>query len=244
MRPSMFVKVVGASLLIRFVAREQLDGTDHDRMGPGHDGAFRSPAERPGADTGPRGLGLWCGRPRGPVASSRCAGRGCLCGSARALFAGAFVVARRHAAPGCEAGGGAQAGHVDPPLRHQQLPTPLIDAGHGGQDRDRPRKGHGGGRRRCGRGGTQVGEYAGDLGPQRVERCLQEVDVGQLHGQPLPMMVPYQPGQRLLQYGDLAPQTPLGPRGHRRRIGPPVDQCRQHRPPRHAHDEPTRPTPT
>ena len=85
----MFVNVGGASPLIRFVAREPLDGTDHDRRGPGHEGRLRSP-------------------PRGQALRQGCA---------------VWVVG---------AGGGAQAGHVEPPRGHQERPTPLMDAGHGG----------------------------------------------------------------------------------------------------------------
>ena len=105
----MFVNVGGASPLLRFVAREPLDGTDHDRRGPGHEGPLRSPPRGQALKQGCRGLGRGGGR--------RC-----------------------------------QAGHVEPPRGHQERPTPLMDAGHGGQDRDRPRNGHGGGRRRwlCG----------------------------------------------------------------------------------------------
>ena len=87
-----------------------------------------------------------------------------------------------------------------------------------------------------GRGGTQVGAYAGDLGTQRVDLFVQEIDMGQLQRQQLPMMVADQSGQGLLQEGDLAAHPPMGQLGHRGRVGLSLDQGRQDRPPRHAHD--------
>jgi len=41
---STFVTVMGPQLLIRFVAGAPREGTDHDRVGDGHDGPFLAPA--------------------------------------------------------------------------------------------------------------------------------------------------------------------------------------------------------
>ncbi|SRR5882724_5978132 len=62
MFPAAFVNIGGSSLMIGFVARKHVEGTDHDRVGHSHDGAFLTPA---------RGQALIQGRHIGIL--SRCA---------------------------------------------------------------------------------------------------------------------------------------------------------------------------
>jgi hypothetical protein len=88
----MVVNVGGASLLIRFVAREHVEGTDHHRVGHRHNGAFLPPPGRQAMIQGRhvRALGQR-GRmrqwrqpsPQGPVPFP---------GFSRALCASTFVV--------------------------------------------------------------------------------------------------------------------------------------------------------
>src|SRR5919108_2872486 len=78
----------------------------------------------------------------GQLRQPRAQGLIALAGLPRALFPSALIVARGDAAPGRQAGGRAQASHIDAPFGHQQLPTPLVDPGHRVQERDGPREGH------------------------------------------------------------------------------------------------------
>ena len=74
-------------------------------------------------------------RPQGLMARTRPAGP---------LLASPIVMPRGDASPGRSPGRGANAGHVDPGLRHPALRPPLVKARNGVQEDDRPTK------RQCG----------------------------------------------------------------------------------------------
>jgi hypothetical protein len=212
--PSRFVTIVGSSCMRGCVAREQRAGTDDDRGGHRHEGACL-PA--------PRGQAVRQGRARGVLGASRrvrprrqarAQGAVALAGLACARCARAFVMPRRDPAPGGQAGGGTQARHREPPLGDPPLSTPVIDARHGVQPRDRPRTGQGGrrgGRRRGaahatggphrgrrgrrGRGGPARGAQAGDVSAPGVTLCRQDIDLGPRPRHPSSVMLPHPPGQ-------------------------------------------------
>jgi hypothetical protein len=141
--PLMVITVGGSSRMLGFVAGEPVEGTDHDRVRHGHEGAFLAPARgqpmiqgRQGGSRGQRRRRRqW--RQTGPQSPMACPGL------AGALCAGTFVVPRGHPAPRCETSGGLKAPQLDAPVRHQACCPPLSNAGHGVQHRDRPRRGQG-----------------------------------------------------------------------------------------------------
>jgi hypothetical protein len=108
------VNVMGPQLPIRVLAREQMEGPDHERMGHGDDGAFLPPtggqALRQGRQRGPLGVGCRMGQ-RGQAWAQ---GLVAHAGLPRALRAGTLIVARCDATPGRHAGGRAKAPPVDP----------------------------------------------------------------------------------------------------------------------------------
>ena len=146
----------GPQLPIRFVAAQPMKGPDHDCMSERDDGPFLPPAGgqavREGRPVGP----LRAGRRMGPLRQPRTHGLLALAGLPRALFPGARMVARGDAAPGCSAGGRAEAPHVDAPLGHPPLPAPLIAPGNRVQERDGPGEGQGGVRRFRGGGAARL----------------------------------------------------------------------------------------
>jgi hypothetical protein len=128
---SLLVKVVAPKLLVGFMAREHVEGTDHHRVGHRDDGPFLPPPRRQalveGREAGPfrtcRGMGqLGQRRPQDAIPFA---------GLPRALFPGTFVIAGRDARSGGQTTGGAKAPHVGLPLRDQGLGPAAVDPGHG-----------------------------------------------------------------------------------------------------------------
>src|SRR5262249_30324421 len=95
-----FVKVMDPQLPIGFMAREHMEGTDHDRMGDGDDGSFLPPTGGQtliqGRQIGPLGAGCRMGQLGQACAQGLVAGAGL----PRAFLAGTLIIARCDATPG------------------------------------------------------------------------------------------------------------------------------------------------
>jgi hypothetical protein len=76
----------------------------------------------------------------------------------------------------------------------------------------------------------------GDLGAQPRDLLVEEVDVGQMRRQQQAVVPADAPGQRPLQLCPLRPQPAFSQVRQRRRVGRALENGREHRPSRHAHD--------
>src|SRR5205823_7794198 len=207
-------EVVGAKILVRLAALEHVVHRDDDRMADG-DGGFRGAAAAAQAGVlGGEVRALGTARRLGGLPHVAAEPLGAFARRAPGALAGGLVVARTHAGPRGESAGGSEAGHVDADLGHHPLGDPAINAG------DRSQQVHLRGKRADGHL---------DLGGQRGERFIEEVELGEDRADEQRVVGTEAAEERLPQLRQLLAQRALGEVRQYGGIPGPGDERPEHR---------------